>query len=170
MRPLTRVWYFVTIILVALVTGLAFAHVLERPAKMQYPGDLYVALQRTLYVQWGPPNIGGILEPAATIATVALAFQARRQRRAFWLTVLAAVCLLLAFPWVFFWLVAPANAAFRGVGAQPPPVNWIEMRKQWELGHTLRFGLQFLAFGSLIASLVWENTPQKDRSARSARR
>ena len=64
MEKLTRTWQLLTVVLVALSLGLAFAHVLERPAKMQYPADLYVTLQRSLYVHWGPPSVGGILEPA----------------------------------------------------------------------------------------------------------
>jgi len=49
--------------------GLAFAHLLERPAKMQYGATLYITLQKTLYLQWGFPNVGGILESAAIIET-----------------------------------------------------------------------------------------------------
>jgi hypothetical protein len=45
-------WRFVTILLVVLPMGLAFAHVFERPAKMQYDAQLYVTLQKTLYVEW----------------------------------------------------------------------------------------------------------------------
>jgi hypothetical protein len=60
---LIRTWRFVTVLLVALLLGLAFAHVLERPAKMLYDAELYVTLQKTLYVAWGPPNAGGFLEP-----------------------------------------------------------------------------------------------------------
>ena len=150
-----RVSQFVTIMLVALLAGLAFAHVLERPAKMQYSGDLYVALQRALYVQWGPPNVGAILELAAIVATGILAYLVRRQRRALWLTLVAAVVLLLAFPVVFFWLVAPANAAFRGGIGDPLPANWSTMRDRWELGHMLRFGLQLVGVGALVASVVW---------------
>ena len=44
---LIQIWRFVTILLVALLMGLAFAHVLERPAKMQYDAQLYITLQKT---------------------------------------------------------------------------------------------------------------------------
>ena len=67
---LIRSWRFLTLLLVALTTGLTFAHVLERPAKMLYDGVLYSTLQRTLYVQWGWPNVGGVLELAAILAAV----------------------------------------------------------------------------------------------------
>ncbi len=96
-----RLGQFVTVVLVTLLDGLAFAHLLERPAKMQYSGDLHVTLQRTLYVQWGFPNFGGILEPAAVVSTCVLVFLVRRQRRRLWFTLFAAVALVLAFPVVF---------------------------------------------------------------------
>jgi hypothetical protein len=122
---LIRILRFVTILLVALLLGLGFAHVLERPAKMLYEAELYVTLQKTLYVAWGPPNVGGILEPAAVLATLLLAFLLRKGKRAFWLTLGAGFGLVLAFPVVFFALVAPANAAF--LAATPPlflPTGW----------------------------------------------
>ncbi|CDH44406.1 exported hypothetical protein [Candidatus Contendobacter odensis Run_B_J11] len=48
---------FATTLLVAQLLGLAFAHVLEQPAKMQYDAALYITLQKSLYVNWGPPYI-----------------------------------------------------------------------------------------------------------------
>src|SRR5215510_16606681 len=110
---LIAVWRFVTLLMVALLLGLAFAHVLERPAKMLYDAAFYLTLQQTLYVAWGPPHIGGILEPAAILATLALTVFVRKRPRAVWLTLGAGVALLVAFPVVFFAWVAPANAAFR---------------------------------------------------------
>jgi hypothetical protein len=82
----------------------------------------------------------------------------RRRRRTFRLTLLASVCLLLAFPVVFFWLVAPANAAFRGAVGDPLPGNWSLLRRSWELGHALRFGLQLVGLGALVASVVWSDS------------
>jgi hypothetical protein len=142
---LIRSWRFVTVVLAALLLGLSFAHVLERPAKAQYDAALYANLQRTLYVAWGPPNVGGLLEPAAILAAAVLTVLVRREKRSFRLTLAAAAALALAFPVVFFWLVAPANEAFRAAAIPP---NWIAMREQWETGH------QLLAFCLLVLSLL----------------
>jgi len=51
-----KLFRFATILLVALLSGLTFAHVLEQPAKMQYDAALYITLQKSLYVQWDPPE------------------------------------------------------------------------------------------------------------------
>jgi hypothetical protein len=86
--------------------------VLERPAKMLYDAGSYVTVQKTLYEAWGPPNVGGILEPAAILATIILALCGQESRHSHsrlaqrWRS-----CSL--FPVVFFLFVAPANEAFR---------------------------------------------------------
>lgn len=43
-----KILRFATILLVALLSGLAFAHLLEQPAKMQYDAALYITLQKSL--------------------------------------------------------------------------------------------------------------------------
>ncbi len=140
---------FTALLLVALVTGLAFAHVLESPAKMQYSAHLYITLQQSLYVQWGPPQVGGFLEPAAIAATGFIVFFSRQGRR--WLALAALVLLLLAFPVVFFWFVAPANAVFMSATLPNIPSGWGALRQSWEAGHAIRFALQFAA----LTLLVW---------------
>lgn len=70
-----------TLLSVALLAGLAFAHVLEQPAKMQYDAALSLTLQKSLYVQWGPPHIGAVLEPWTIVATGLLAFLVRKNKR-----------------------------------------------------------------------------------------
>jgi len=148
------IFRFVTILLVALLTGLAFAHVLEQPAKMQYDATLYITLQKSLYVQWGPPHIGGFLEPSAIAATALCALFMRKNKRVFWFSLGALALLLLAFPVVFFWMVAPANAAFLSTTLPNVPLNWIDLRFRWEIGHTIRFALQLAALALLILSLI----------------
>lgn len=155
---------FVAILLVALTAGLALAHVLEQSAKMQYDAALYITLQKSLYVQWGPPQVGGFLEPAATAATGLLAFFVRKSKRALWLSLGSLFALLLAFPVIFFWLVAPGNVAF--LAATPPsiPANWIDLRSNWETGHAIRFALQFAALSLLVLSLALDsNTISGDK-------
>ncbi len=141
------------IVLLALVMGLAFAHVLEQPAKLQYDALLYLTLQKSLYVQWGPPHIGGFLEPLAVAATGLLAFCTRKNKRELCFSLGALTALLLAFPLVFFWLVAPANAGFAAAALPNIPRNWMDLRSSWEMGHAIRFVLQLSAFALLVVSV-----------------
>jgi hypothetical protein len=155
-RMLLKILRFVTPLLVALLSGLAFAHVLERPAKMQYDAALYLTLQKSLYAQWGPPHIGGVLEPLAIVATGLLAFFVRKNKRDLRFSLSALFALLLAFPVVFFWLVAPANSAFLTATRTSIPLNWTDIRSNWETGHAIRFVLQFGALALLIFSLIFD--------------
>jgi hypothetical protein len=151
-----RSWRFVTLLLAALLTGLAFAHVLERPAKMLYDAALYVTCKKLFMWHGVRPNVGGILEPAAILATIALAFGVRKRKQAFWLSLGAGVALLLAFPVVFFLFVAPANEAFLAATPTSIPPNWMELRASWETGHTIRFVLQLAALSLLVLSVLFE--------------
>jgi hypothetical protein len=109
---LIQTWRFVSLLLVALLTGLTFAHVLERPAKCSMTPACMLPCKKTLYVAWGPPNVGGILEPAAILATIILAFLVRTRTPAFGLSLGAAIVLLVAFPVVFFLFVARPTKLF----------------------------------------------------------
>ncbi len=153
------IWRFITIVLVALTMGLAFTHVFELPAKMLYDASLYMSVQRSLYTAWIPPHIGGMLEPAAIIASILLTVGVRRRRRAFWLCLWAVVALLAAFPFVYFFLVEPVNVIFQATSAVP--ANWMELRNRWELGHAIRFLLQLIALSLLLLSVLYETGKRK---------
>ncbi len=154
-----RLWRAVTLLLVALLAGVALAHVLESPAKLQYDADFYLALQQSLYVQWGPPNLGGVLEPLAILAAVLLTVFMRRHPCERWFCLAAAVALLVAFPLVFYVWVAPANAAFLAAAPGQIPADWLQWRSDWETGHAIRFGLQFSALTALALSTALAGPP-----------
>ncbi|MBK8755266.1 MAG: hypothetical protein IPL99_28210 [Candidatus Competibacteraceae bacterium] len=107
--------------------------------------------------------IGGVLEPLAIAATGLLTFFMRKNKRDLWFSSGALFALLLAFPIVFFWLVAPANAVFLAATLPSIPSNWIDLRSNWEMGHAIRFALQFAALALLVLSLTLDvNTTSGD--------
>jgi hypothetical protein len=161
-----RVWQTVAITLVALTMGTSFAHVLELPAKLHYTGELYLRLQTSLYAYWGPPSITGFIEPAAVLSVLFLAVVCRRRPVSLRLTVGAAICLLLAFPVVFFWRVAPANATFfHAAHTGILPSDWNAWRMRWETGHTIRFVLHLIALVLLAVSLTSERAETLPKEA-----
>jgi hypothetical protein len=153
------IWRFITIVLVAMTMGLAFAHVFELPAKMLYDASLYMSMQRSLYAGWVPLNLSGMLEPAAIIASILLVIGVRRRRRAFWLSLWAVVALLAAFPLVYFLVVEPVNEIFQATTAVP--ANWTELRIRSELGNAIRFMLQLIALSLLLLSVLYETGKRK---------
>ena len=102
----------------------------------------------------GPAHFGEVLEPSAIAATGLLAFFLRKSKRGLWLSLGALFALLLAFPVVFFWLVAPGNAGFLTATLPSIPADWPDLRSNFEMGHAIRFALQFAALATLVLSLA----------------
>ena len=63
----------------------------------------------------------------------------------------------LAFPVIFFWWVAPANAAFAATTLPAVPADWTTLRSNWETGHAIRFALQFVALALLVGPLAFDS-------------
>ena len=153
---------FLSLLFAALALGTSLAHVLERPAKLQYPAALWITIQHTLYSQFGPPNPMAFVEPAAILAALCLTLLLLRRPRPVRgsdgraAAIAALVCLLLAFPLVYFWLVEPVNVILREVRPAAPPADWMDLRQQWETGHAIRFFLHLLGFSLLVLSALEE--------------
>jgi hypothetical protein len=152
-----RIWRFITIVLTALLMGATFCHVLESPAKMRYPAELYLTLHRTLYVAFGPPNIGVFIEIGAILAAVMLVFLTRKRQPAFRLT-LAGAAFLVAGLAVYFAFVEPANVAMKAMSLDSAPADWTRRRDQWEYGHMARFIFHLLGFSALSLSIISETS------------
>lgn len=157
---LVKTWRFITLILSALVTGMALCHALELPAKMQYSASQYIAIQNSLYVAFGPPNIGAFIEFTAPLAAIALAVLVRKRRPALQLTLVAIALMLLAFPVIFFAFTEPVNRVIRSATPESIPANWEQLRYQWEYSHLARFFCHLAAFSALVISVLVE-TPAR---------
>lgn len=157
---LVKTWRFITLILSALVTGMALCHALELPAKMQYSASLYITVQNSLYAAFGPPNIGAFIEVATPLAALGLAILVRKRHPALQLTLVAIALILLAFPIIFFTFTEPANRVFRNATPESIPANWEQLRHQWEYSHLARFFCHLAAFSALLLSVLVE-TPTR---------
>lgn len=94
-----RAWYFVTLILTALLMGTSFGHTLEMPAKMKVDGTLWMTFQHTLYPYFA--YIGAPVELGAIIVAGILSFLLRRQS-GFYPALIGTACLAIAF--LIVWL------------------------------------------------------------------
>jgi hypothetical protein len=152
-----RIWRFITIVLTALLMGATFCHVLEWPAKMRYPAELYLTFHRTLYVAFGPPNIGVFIEAGAILAAVTLVFLTRKRRPAFYLTLAGAASLAAGLA-VYLAFVEPANVAMKAMSIDSPPADWTRWRDQWEYGHMAHFIFHLLGFSALSLWIIFETS------------
>jgi hypothetical protein len=164
---LLRTWRFVTLLLTALALTLTSAHVLELPQKMSYGGELYSAVNTTLYRHFA--TVGAVYTVGSIVAALVLVYLVRRRRAALAWTVAGAICLLLAFgSWLV--LVAPVNREIAEALRTAPdsvPTLWLRLRPRWEYGHVVGFVVELAGFCALLASVLIE-TPPARRGARAA--
>ncbi|MBD2200140.1 MULTISPECIES: DUF1772 domain-containing protein [Calothrix] len=156
------IWRFLTIILVALFTGLEFAHALELPAKMQYDGALYVTIQNSLYRYFGAPGPGAFITVGAVLWAIALTVLVRKRQAAFWWTLAGTVCLFIAFPLIYFLRIEPVNTVIEQANAGSLPSNWQQLRNQWEYAHTTNFGLSLAGLSTIVISVLNDSPGHKN--------
>lgn len=144
---LGRLGWIVTLLLVALTMGLEFAHLLEWQPKAEYPGALYVRLQKSLYVWFG--TVGAALYVVAILATMALAVVRRGDRPP--LVPLAALAEVIALV-TFLAVIYPVNQRFPVHSAGTVPPDWMALRDRWELTHAGGFVLFAVAFVLLLVA------------------
>jgi hypothetical protein len=137
----------VSLLLVALCLVPVGAHLLEMPGKMAMDRDTYFAAQ-LIYNGWA---LFGVIEAAAIVATVWLAWSLREQP---WPMGLAAASagLIVASLVAFFSLTFPGNVATQNWTVVPQ--NWEALRLNWEVGHATGAVLTFLSLLSLCVAVV----------------
>jgi hypothetical protein len=151
-----RAWRFTTVMLSALSMGMAFCHLLALPAKLAYPGPVWLLLQQTLYGNYRV--LGLLLELGALGCALILVLFARRRPALGWV-VFAAVC--LAGAQAAWWAgVAPVNTQVAALTAQSLPPDWTLLRVQWEYAHAVRAVLQVAALSALVVSVL-ADTPRR---------
>ena len=143
-----------TLLLVALLTGLAAAQALERFGAQSYDSGTYITVQKAAYLAWGPRDVGRLLEPVAVVATFGLAVFLRARRVSFWLTVAALVALLAAYPVAYYTWIEPVNRVFMGASPTAAPANWTVLRDQWAFGAAVRCLAELIALCALLSSVV----------------
>jgi hypothetical protein len=148
---------FVSLFATALLAGPLFCHVLEMPAKMALPAELWLPVQQTLYNMFGP--VSAPIELIAILSTALLALSLLgRGGAAGWLTMVAA--LLLAGHLVeWFAVVAPANRLINGWTPATLPPDWAAVRDRWEYGHAAGAALVLPALALLILAGLGRRRP-----------
>jgi hypothetical protein len=129
--------------LAVILTGLALvapgAHLFEYRNKIVMLADEYFVVQKIYHGWW----LVGLFLPAAFVANVALAIQARTDANACWLAAGAAALILLNLA-IFVIRTQPVNKATRNWTVRQE--NWQAQRQQWEVSHLVNAGVTFLAF------------------------
>jgi hypothetical protein len=146
---ITRVLSFASTIVVSSVMFGTWLELSKARRDMSGPG--YTELEQALR-----PH-GWFMAPAivlSVVTAVALVVLLRRPRdAAFWLSAVAAACLVTAFV-VTIVVQLPINTAIEDWSIRHPPADWRHQRDRWEDWHTLRAWASVAALGCLIAAAV----------------
>jgi hypothetical protein len=111
----------VAVVLAGLTMGLAFAHTLELPQKLDYDAATWTRIQHSLYRYFAV--IGGPLEVATVLAAVVFAVRAHRLRGGGW----PWSVLVVALGW-WFTVVNTANAEVGRWAVDAVPSDWRRWR------------------------------------------
>jgi hypothetical protein len=153
-----------SVILVAIAMALALAHALELPGKMRLGKEEYLAVQTIYYPGF---TLGGMAEPAAIVAVLALLVIGPDGTARSWLTagaLMALIAMHLVF-WIMtqpvnrFWvrdtpLTAPAQRFFGTADAGPAMPDWTALRDRWERSHLLRAIAAMLSLILLVTAIA----------------
>lgn len=145
---MTRLISGLSLTLLGLNAGLAFAHVLEMPNKWRLSPEAWLTVQQDLYDGWGT-WIPAIELIAAALLCVLAWKSAGRPR---WLLLGAVVSLIIAETLIWPIWVMPTNSAVDAWSGTTPMEDWQTLRLNWEGGHFSRFvvlttGMFLAAFG-----------------------
>ena len=146
------------LILAALSLGPSFAHVLERPPRLAWPTELWMAATNFggQYAWFG--RIGAILDPATILVVALLAWLTRRRRPAF---VAASAGFFLFSAALVCWalIVQPMNVIMAGWTPAAVPADFEVVRARWETGHVIVAALKLAGLVALGFAVI----PRRDR-------
>ena len=144
---------FVSLLLMALATGVVFSHMLQPGPKATLPASVFLSVQQILLRNYGAAL--GTIEAGAFASTLVMAFLVRTRPAGFALTAIACVCVAAMIAVWAVW-INPINKAVNSWTADSMPSNWSEFRDRWHRLHTLRAGLALAGLSALIVAGVVE--------------
>jgi hypothetical protein len=158
-----------TVMLVAVVMGLALAHALEFPGKKRLGRQEYLTTQAIYYP--GFTIGGGIGEVLGIVATLLLVILTPRDNPAFWWTVIAFIAVALTH--IIFWVVTQPVNRFWVSQLKLPNVaqrffsveerdrqgkrlqdKWEALRNKWEYSHIARAVFAAIGLVSLTIAVA----------------
>jgi hypothetical protein len=147
MRVVSQLFRFLAVVLAGLALSLVAAHALEMPGKLRLAPSEYLTVQQ-IYAAF--PALEAIVEPAAVVCAIVLAFLARRGR-AVRPALIGALCLVAA---LLIWvaIVNPVNAQWATAGSAPD--NFESLRTRWEWGQAARAALLLAGFVALVIAVL----------------
>ena len=147
-----RFLQLLAVVLMGVQLGISYAHFMQMPGKLALPLDCYILVQNQVIsyrVKLAFIEIPSII--SATAATILI----RNRRKAFWLTLIGATCMVLMWLiWAVF--IQPINQQIDVWTPITAPSNWTDIRYQWHFYHLIRLFIAAVGMVALTLSLLIE--------------
>lgn len=147
-------WQFISILLLALVTGVFWGTWLGLSRSMAaLTPETFLEVGHTMIANLG--TIMAILMPAAILAVLPVLYLLYRARsRAFYLALAGFVLFVIALL-ITLIVEVPIDNQIEGWTVTSLPANWQQLRDRWELFHALRSWVSVLGLALLLASALF---------------
>ena len=145
-----RLLQLLAVVLMGVQLGVSYAHFMQMSGKLALPLDCYILVQNQVIsyrVKLAFIEIPSVISATATTILI------RNHRKAFWLTLIGATCMVLMWViWVAF--IQPINQQIDVWSTTTAPSNWTDIRYQWHFYHLIRLFIAAVGMVALTLSLL----------------
>lgn len=147
---LLKLFQVLAVVLMGVQLGVSYAPFMQMPGKLALPLDCYILVQNEV-ISYRTKL--AFIEIPSVIFAIAATILIGDRRKAFWLTLIGAVAIVLM--WVI-WLVfiQPINQQIDVWTVTKTPSNWTDIRYQWHFYHLIRLVVASVGMVALTLSLV----------------
>jgi hypothetical protein len=158
------IWQFISILLLALVTGVFWGTWLGLSRSMaSLTPEVFLTVGHTMIANLG--TIMAILMPAAILAVLPVLYLLYRERAgAFYLT-LAGFLLFIVALLITLIVEVPIDNQIEGWTVATLPANWQQLRDRWEWFHFLRSWVSVLGLALLLGGALFDRNAVVKRLA-----
>ena len=144
-----KIFQLLTVVFMGVQLGVSYAHFMQMPGKLALPLDCFILVQNQVISY--RVKLGFIEIPS--FVSAALATILTRRSKAFWLTLIGVVCMVLMWVvWAIF--IQPINQQIDGWTSANALSNWTDIRYQWHFYHLIRLGIAVIGMVALTLSLL----------------
>jgi Domain of unknown function (DUF1772) len=145
-----RLFQFLAIVLMGVQLGVSYAHFMQMPGKLTLPLDCYLLVQNQV-ISYRVKL--AFIEIPSIISAIAASILVRNHRKAFWLTLIGAICMISMWAIWAVW-IQPINHQIDVWTVTTAPSNWSDIRYQWHFYHLVRLAIASIGMIALTFSLV----------------
>lgn len=161
-----RIWQFINIVLLSLVTAVFWGTWLGLSRSMtSLSPETFLEVAHAMIGNLG--TVMAILMPAAMLATLPVLYLLYQRRSEAFYPTLAGFGLFVVALLITLLVEVPLDIEFTRWTTTTLPANWQQLRERWEFWHVMRSWVSVAGLGLLLAAaLFWRNSGTRPRWTR----